>query len=92
MTVLTQNIYVYDCRLLLYHSKVNIISYERFMKPETGILTIVLYSNLTIFYQASPHFGGKSSSFGGDFAPKYIVVTDMWCIILLSLLAHYKCS
>lgn len=33
---------IYDFRLVLYHSKVNNISYETFMKPEMGIMDGVL--------------------------------------------------
>ena len=32
------------------------------MKPEMGVL-LIFQANLTVFYQANPHFGGKPTSF-----------------------------
>ena len=38
MWVLTKDTLVYECRLVVYHSKVNARSYSRFMKPGIGIV------------------------------------------------------
>ena len=59
---LAQNTCVYGYRPILHYYKVNISLLGRFTKPKMGIMNI-FYSNLTVFYQANPHFGGKPPSF-----------------------------
>ena len=38
VAVLSKNMHVYGCRLVLYHSKVNASSWLMFMMPEVGII------------------------------------------------------
>ena len=73
---------VYDCRLLLYHSKVNICSHARFMKPMLGIIDGFALQARHFLVRKSP-FWRKPSSCGA-------VLVQKTCMCGCRLVLYYS--
>ena len=86
--------WLYGCVdvVVLYSSKVNISSLLRFINPGAGIIDGFVLQH-TIFYRASPCFGGKVSIFVVIWPKTHVFIIIIWYYTLSkSISVHYQGS